>query len=133
MGLLEVLAANGEGWSWGFLRDGLLARWSFALVTSPTSSSLLSSLPAMTDRQPKLHSMYVPSGRPILPILTLTSRYRACSNFKIPLAVPSHASIVRRALQVDKERHPHEVQVTMEDLPSGLSMYVSPPFLLSPC
>lgn len=66
-------------------------------------------------------------------MLTLTSRSRPCSNFKIPLAVPSHASIVRRALQVDKERHPHEVQVSMEDLPSGLSMYVSPPFLLSPC
>lgn len=48
------------------------------------------------------------------------------SQFSIPLASTAHATIVKRALSVDRERHPDEVKVVMEGFESGLSMSVSP-------
>lgn len=46
------------------------------------------------------------------------------STFKFPLASPSHASIIRRALQVDKPRNPKEASTLIDDVEGGLQMYV---------
>lgn len=48
------------------------------------------------------------------------------SQFSIPLASTAHTTIVKRALSVDRERHPDGVKVVMEEFESGLSMSVSP-------